>query len=182
MQAVSAFRAGAGDPGRHIDLFGAAWVIARSLSDRAVFARLDLRPIADRATVCACAARPGSPVVQNLSDRLGLRVPGNCSGSALAGVRLLGGRAGPRLGPQALRLRRCCWSLSAQSGPHRRPAGACHPSTTKGMTMVKTPAVTGGVDTHADTHVAAALGGIGGLLGAGDPGADGRHCDTRSHE
>jgi len=33
------------------------------------------------------------------------------------------------------------------------------------MSMVMTPAVTGGVDTHADTHVAAALDGIGGLLG-----------------
>ena len=33
------------------------------------------------------------------------------------------------------------------------------------MSMVMTPAVTGGVDTRADTHVAAALGGIGGLLG-----------------
>lgn len=34
--------------------------------------------------------------------------------------------------------------------------------------MVKTPAVTGGVDTHADTHVAAALDGIGGLLGVSE--------------
>jgi transposase len=33
------------------------------------------------------------------------------------------------------------------------------------MTMVKTRAITGGVDTHADTHVAAALDPIGGLLG-----------------
>jgi transposase len=32
------------------------------------------------------------------------------------------------------------------------------------MSMVKTPAVTGGVDTRADRHVAAALDGIGGLL------------------
>jgi transposase len=34
--------------------------------------------------------------------------------------------------------------------------------------MVKTPAITGGVDTHADTHVAAALDGIGGLLGVAE--------------
>ena len=50
----------------------------------------------------------------------------------------------------------------------RRPAGACHPSTTKGMTLTivdEARPVTGGVDTHADTHVAAALDGIGGLLG-----------------
>src|ERR1700683_913835 len=33
------------------------------------------------------------------------------------------------------------------------------------MTRVKTRAVTGGVDTHADTHVAAALDPVGGLLG-----------------
>ena len=33
------------------------------------------------------------------------------------------------------------------------------------MTIVETRAVTGGVDTHADMHVAAALDPIGGLLG-----------------
>ena len=33
------------------------------------------------------------------------------------------------------------------------------------MTIVETRAITGGVDTHADTHVAAALDSIGGLLG-----------------
>jgi transposase len=33
------------------------------------------------------------------------------------------------------------------------------------MTIVKTRAITGGVDTHADVHVAAALDSIGGLLG-----------------
>jgi transposase len=33
------------------------------------------------------------------------------------------------------------------------------------LTIVETRAITGGVDTHADTHVAAALDGIGGLLG-----------------
>ena len=40
------------------------------------------------------------------------------------------------------------------------------------MSMVKAPAVTGGVDTHADTHVAAALDGIGGLLGVSEFPAD----------
>lgn len=34
--------------------------------------------------------------------------------------------------------------------------------------MVKTPAITGGAGTHADTHVAAALDGIGGLLGVSE--------------
>jgi transposase len=33
------------------------------------------------------------------------------------------------------------------------------------LTIVETRAVTGGVDTHADAHVAAALDPIGGLLG-----------------
>ena len=33
------------------------------------------------------------------------------------------------------------------------------------VTIVETRAITGGVDTHADTHVAAALDSIGGLLG-----------------
>jgi hypothetical protein len=36
------------------------------------------------------------------------------------------------------------------------------------MSMVKTPAVTGAVDTHAGSHVAAALDGIGGLLGVSE--------------
>ncbi len=50
----------------------------------------------------------------------------------------------------------------------RRPAGACHPfNLRKGMalTIVETCAITGGVDTHADMHVAAAADAIGGLLG-----------------
>src|SRR6266704_159598 len=53
----------------------------------------------------------------------------------------------------------------------RRPAGACHPfNQRRGMalTIVETRAVTGGVDTHADVHVAAALDPIGGLLGVGE--------------
>ena len=36
------------------------------------------------------------------------------------------------------------------------------------MPMVKTAAVTGGVDTHADSYAAAALDGIGGLLGVSE--------------
>jgi transposase len=36
------------------------------------------------------------------------------------------------------------------------------------MSIVKTAAVTGGVDIHADSHVAAALDGIGGLLGVSE--------------
>jgi transposase len=36
------------------------------------------------------------------------------------------------------------------------------------LTIVETRAITGGVDTHADVHVAAALDPVGGLLGAGE--------------
>jgi len=36
------------------------------------------------------------------------------------------------------------------------------------VTIVKTRVITGGVDTHADTHVAAALDPAGGLLGVQD--------------
>src|SRR5256885_4659233 len=48
-----------------------------------------------------------------------------------------------------------------------RLPGACHPSTEKGMTMpiVESAAVTGGVNTQADLHVAAALDDTGELLG-----------------
>jgi transposase len=50
----------------------------------------------------------------------------------------------------------------------RRLAGACHPFNQRkemALTIVETRAITGGVDTHADVHVAAALDPIGGLLG-----------------
>jgi transposase len=36
------------------------------------------------------------------------------------------------------------------------------------LTIVETPAITGGVDTHADVHVAAALDPVGGLLGVAE--------------
>src|SRR5436190_23198896 len=55
---------------------------------------------------------------------------------------------------------------------HRRcvPGRACHPPThdKKGMAMTIVEAarpVTGGVDTHLDVHVAAALDSLGGVLG-----------------
>src|SRR5258708_22320769 len=50
----------------------------------------------------------------------------------------------------------------------RRPAGACHPCNQRremALTIVETRAITGGVDTPADTHVAAAPDPLGGLLG-----------------
>ena len=52
----------------------------------------------------------------------------------------------------------------------RRPAGACHPFNQRkemALTIVETP-ITGGVDTHADVHVAAALDPVGGLLGVAE--------------
>jgi hypothetical protein len=57
-----------------------------------------------------------------------------------------------------------------QAGVHRSAASGCVPSLNhrKGtaMTIVEDACViTGGVDTHADTHVAAALDRLGGLLG-----------------
>ena len=59
------------------------------------------------------------------------------------------------------------WSRPGFAGPGR-PAGACHPlhQKTGGIDHRKvTRAITGGVDTHADVHVAAAPGPVGGLLG-----------------
>jgi hypothetical protein len=60
-----------------------------------------------------------------------------------------------------------------EAGVHRvrRPAGACHPFNQRkemALTIVETRAITGGVDTHADVHVAAALDPVGGLLGVAE--------------
>ena len=60
-----------------------------------------------------------------------------------------------------------------EAGVHRvrRPAGACHPFNQRkemALTIVETRTITGGVDTHADVHVAAALDPIGGLLGVAE--------------
>jgi hypothetical protein len=63
----------------------------------------------------------------------------------------------------------CCLAWARGRGfPAWRPAGACHPSTIKGMTLTivdEARPVTGGVHTHAGAHVAAALDGIGGPAG-----------------
>jgi len=58
---------------------------------------------------------------------------------------------------------------AARLGPFRRPGGVCHPfafSEQKGATMSMVRMIVGGVDTHADTHVAAAIDSNGGILGA----------------
>ena len=65
----------------------------------------------------------------------------------------------------------CLAWAEARGSQVRRPAGACHPSTRERdgcdhrRDRAEIRAITGGVDTHADVHVAAALDPIGGLLG-----------------
>jgi len=57
--------------------------------------------------------------------------------------------------------------MPVRSGRIRRPGGACHPfglMHTKGAAM-RIVGITGGVDTHADNHVAASVDHNGGLLG-----------------
>src|SRR5229473_1534712 len=113
------------------------------------------------------------------------RLPWFCGGTGV--VSGSGTRPDPRFGRRRFRLScyrlvgrvpvlapagaagliRLAWARGRGSRV-RRPAGACHPSTTKGtaMTIVEDrPVITGGVDTHADVHVAAALDPVGGLLG-----------------
>jgi len=57
---------------------------------------------------------------------------------------------------------------AARLGPFRRHGGVCHPfafSEQKGATMSMVRMIVGGVDTHADTHVAAVIDSNGGILG-----------------
>ncbi len=57
---------------------------------------------------------------------------------------------------------------AARLGHVRRPGGACHPfaqKREKGAAMSMVSGVFGGVDTHADVHVAAAIDENGGVLG-----------------
>ena len=66
-----------------------------------------------------------------------------------------------------------CLAWARGRGSQVRAASGCVPSLNlrKGMTVaivetrVETRAITGGVDTHAEVHVAAALDPVGGLLG-----------------
>jgi hypothetical protein len=112
---------------------------------------------------------PASVVSGWCGRRVGGLGPGLTSESATPlglSCERLAGRA-PGLGTR----RRCrpdLPGLGKRPGfSDRRPAGAAIPQPQKGMTMpiVETRAITGGVDTHADVHVAAALDSIGGLLG-----------------
>src|SRR5271169_3802314 len=87
----------------------------------------------------------------------------SASGLASPVLRWYGRRFGG-LGPGLICL---AWE---EAGIHRirRPAGACHLFNQRkemAVAIVETRAITGGVDTHADVHVAAALDPVGGLLG-----------------
>src|SRR4029077_10171289 len=78
-------------------------------------------------------------------------------------------RPGPRFSGTHRRAGLICLAWE-EAGIHRirRPAGACHLFNQRkemAVAIVETRAITGGVDTHADAHVAAALDPVGGLLG-----------------
>jgi transposase len=62
----------------------------------------------------------------------------------------------------------CLAWIRGRGSQIRGLAGACHPFSHRkemALTIVETRAITGGVDTHADVHAAAALDPVGGLLG-----------------
>src|SRR6266536_6160796 len=120
------------------------------------------------------ASGPASPVLRWCGRRVGSLGPGLTSDSADA-ARLSCEticRPGPRFlwHPPARPV--CSARPGQEAGVHRSDGqrGRATPQPLhqrKGMalTIVETRAITGGVDTHADTHVAAALDPIGGLLG-----------------
>src|SRR5437660_1156608 len=122
----------------------------------------------DRASGPACA------VLRWCGRRVGSLGPGLTSESAdaLSGCPANDSSAGSQVSGTHRRAGLICPSCARGRGSQvRRPAGACHPFNQRkrdGMTIVESRLITGGVDTHADTHVAAALDPIGGLLGAGE--------------
>src|SRR5580693_3854662 len=117
------------------------------------------------------ASGPASPILTEYGRRVGGLGPGLTSESAdaLSGCPANDSSAGSQVfvAPTGGAVLICPSCARGRGSQVRRPAGACHPSTTKGtaMTIVETRAITGGVDTHADMHVAAALDSVGGLLG-----------------
>src|SRR6266851_1651568 len=118
------------------------------------------------------ASGPASPVLRWFGRRVGGLGPGLTSYSADAVFGLscdrFVGRV-PRFSGTHRRAGLICLACARGRGSRvRRPAGACHLFNQRkemAMTIVETRAITGGVDTHADTHVAAALDPVGGLLG-----------------
>src|SRR5260221_11651363 len=118
------------------------------------------------------ASGPASPVLRWFGRRVGGLGPGLTSYSADAVFGLscdrFVGRV-PRFSGTHRRAGLICLAWE-EAGVHRirRPAGACHLFNQRkemAMSNVETRAIPGGVDTHADTHVAAALDPVGGLLG-----------------
>src|SRR6266700_4739994 len=122
----------------------------------------------------ASGSGPASAVLAWYGRRVGGLGPGLTSESADAARAVL--RDDLSTGPQAygtrLRCRPDLPGLGRGRGSQlRRPAGACHPFNQRkemAVTIVETPTITGGVDTHADVHVAAALDPVGGLLGVAE--------------
>src|SRR6266568_4425265 len=118
------------------------------------------------------ASGPASPVLGECGRRVGNLGPGLTSYSAdavfgLSCDRFVG--RDPRPSGTHRRAGLICLAWE-EAGVHRirRPAGACHPFNQRremAVTIVETRAITCGAGTHADTHVAAALDPVGGLLG-----------------
>ena len=128
------------------------------------------------------ASGPASPVLTWFGRRVGSLGPGLTSESADAvsgcPAKRSVGRVPGFLAPTGI-AGLICLAWIRGRGFTGSTASGCVPSLNHrkemAMTIVETRAITGGVDTHADTHVAAALDPIGGLLGvAGVPGHPGR--------
>ena len=118
------------------------------------------------------ASGPASPVLSWWGRSVGNLGPGLTSESADAARVVLRNdlSAGPQvfLAPTGGACLICPSWTRGRGSQVRRPAGACHPFNLRkemALTIVETRAITGGVDTHADVHVAAALDPVGGLLG-----------------
>src|SRR5580693_1170227 len=126
--------------------------------------------IIDRETVDS-ASGAASLILTEQGRSVGSLGPGLTSDSADAVRAVL--RGALSAGPQVYGTHRRCRSdlpvLCKRPGFTGPAASGCvpplQPEKRDGMTIVETRAVTGGVDTHADMHVAAALDPIGGLLG-----------------
>ena len=118
------------------------------------------------------ASGPACTVLRWCGRRVGGLGPGLTSESAdaLPGCPSIDSSAGSQVSGTHRRAGLICPSCARGRGSQvRRPAGACHPfNQRKGMALTiveDARVITGGVDTHADMHVAAALDPVGGLLG-----------------
>ena len=118
------------------------------------------------------ASGPASPILTEQGRRVGSLGPGLACESADARSGCPANRSagrGPGFSGTHQRCRPDLPGLGKRPGFHRSGGQRVRaiPQPQKGMalTIVETRAITGGVDTHADVHVAAALDPIGGLLG-----------------